>query len=657
VSERSGGSAGTGGWPVPAAALAFTSWLLGVLALVAFVAAEPTLDADQLFFLVDLLGAGVYGTVAGVVLARRVHPVPIILGLTGIGVGLAAFSYAYTKLALVRPGLPAVGAIEPLQNTAWIPGTLALFLVIPWLIRDHRLEPVARAGLVLGTATIVWFFVARTYTDIAQIWLIAPVVGVGLLTAADAAWRWRRGPVDERIGLGWLCLGTTLMALSFVPLALPPTWPSLWMLTPLIHLAVQAFYPAAILVSILRQRMWGLDLAVSRAVLAGTLTVGLIALYVVVATALARLLPAADSVLAQAAAAGAVAVAVQPSRLWLQRRVHDLVYGEGGDPARAVRRLGARFAEAESPEDLVSELAGGVAVALRLESVTVWRSGDSDPAARRGEPTGDPTTVPLIHRGAPVGRLTVTAPPGETLGARSRKSLGELASVVATGLALVQATQDLDAARERLSTVRLEERRVIRRELHDGLGPSLAGIRLGLQGVRNLLRTDSDAAARLLESLQVQLDHQVDGVRSLSRNLFPPILDELGLAAALEELAAQHARGGFALDVRAQLPPRVDPYAGAAAYGIVVEAVSNARRHSGADGCHVEAVCAATESGGRQLTVTIRDGGTGFDPGRDAGVGTRSMRERAGELGGTLVIDSLQPHGTRVTARLPLSAS
>ncbi|MFD4427430.1 histidine kinase, partial [Rhodococcus sp. NPDC058481] len=649
--------AGTGGLPVPAAVLAVAAWLLVVLALVTYVAADPTLDANQLFFLVDVVGAGVYGTVAGVVLARRAHPVPVILGLTAIGLGLAAFSYGYTQLASVRSGLPWQGAIEPLQNTAWIPGTLALFLVVPWLIRDGRLDAAARAGLVAGTLTIVWFFVARTFTDTAQIWLIAPVVTLGLAAAVDAGRRWRRGPVAERVGLGWLCLGTTLMALSFLPLALPPTWPSLWMLTPLTQLVVQAFYPAAILVSVLRQRMWGLDLPVSRAVLAGSLTVGLLGLYVVVATALAGLLPTADSVLAQAVAAGAVAVAVQPFRLWLQRRVHDLVYGEGGDPARVVRRLGARFAEAETPEDLLAELAGGVAVALRLESVTVWRSGDADPVARRGEPTGDPTTVELIHRGAPVGRLTVTAPPGEALGARSRKSLDELASVVATGLALVQATRDLDAARERLSTVRLEERRVIRRELHDGLGPSLAGIRLGLQGVRNLLRTDSDAAVRLLESLQVQLDHQVDGVRSLSRNLFPPILDELGLAAALDELAAQHARGGFALDVRAQLPARVDVYAGAAAYGIVVEAVSNARRHSGADGCRVEAVCAATESGGRQLTVTIRDGGTGFDSGRDAGVGTRSMRERAGELGGTLVIDSLEPHGTRVTARLPLAPS
>lgn len=661
MSERLEGSAG-GGAPGPAVGLALTAWLLAVLSVVVFLAADPTLDTNQLFFLVDVVGAAVYGTVAGVVLARRVHPVPIILGLGAIGIGLAAFSYAYTQLAVLEPGLPAVAAIEPLQNTAWIPGTLALFLVVPWLIRDQRLDSGARVGLVAGVATTVWFFVARTWTDIATVWLIVPVAGLGLITAADVWRRHRTGPVDERVGLGWLAVGTALMALSFVPLALPASWPSLWMINPLVHLAVQAFYPAAMLVAVLRQRMWGLDLAVSRTVLAGTLTVGLIALYVVVATLLASLLPTSDSVLAQAVAAGVVAVAVMPVRSWLQARVHDLVYGAGADPVRAVRDLGSRFASAQAPDALMAELAAGVAVALRLESVTVSRCDDVEPVVRYGNPTGEESTVDLVHRGSRVGRLAATAPPGESLDARTRKSLAELGSVVATGLVLAQASRDLDAARERLSTVRLEERRVIRRELHDGLGPSLAGIRLGLQGVRNLLAVDPDAAARLLDSLQQQLDHQVDGVRSLSRTLFPPILDELGLAAALHELAAQHARAGFTLDVHTQVPATLDAVASAAAYGIAVEAVSNARRHSGADGCRVEVVCAATSSAdmdraAAELTVVVLDTGSGVAPGRPGGVGTRSMRERAGELGGTLVIDSPPRGGTRVTARLPLATS
>lgn len=645
-----------GGAPGAAAVVAVACWTLVVLALVAFLAADPTIDSNQLFFLVDVVGGAVYGTVAGVVLARRIHTVPIILGAAAVGIALAAAGYSYSQWALVRPGLPWVEVISPLQNTAWIPGTLALFLVIPWLVRDHAVDLVGRLGLVAGIAATAWFFWARTFTDVPPVPLVAPVVIVGALAAGDAVRRWRRGPVEERIGLGWLALGTALMALSFVPLMLPPAWPGLWMLTPVMHLVVQPFFLAAIFVSILRQRMWGLDLVVSRAVVGGSLTALLIGLYVVVATVLAGLLPAGGSTGAQVVAAAVVAVAVQPARIWLQRRVHRLVYGSGAEPGRAVRELGRHFGSAESPTALLDALASGVGAGLRLESVTVLRH-DGAIAAQWGTATGPVESVDLVHRGAAVGRLEVSAPPGESLGVRSRKSLGELASVVTAGLVVLRSSEDLAAARQRLAAVRVEERRTIRRELHDGLGPSLAGIRLGLQGVRNLLPEDPASASELLESLQEQLDHQVDGVRSLARSLFPPVLDELGLGAAFDELAARHARSGFDLELDVDVPPDVGPQTSAAAYGIAVEAVTNARRHSGAAGCRIEASCDTNAAGDSVLTIVVSDDGRGFDPRSASGVGTRSMRERADELGGTVVIESGCPAGTVVTARLPWGGS
>ncbi|AWK70668.1 two-component sensor histidine kinase [Rhodococcus oxybenzonivorans] len=647
------GSAGTGGAPVPAAVMAVSSWVLVVLSVVAFVGADPGIDSNQLFFLVDVVGAAVYGTVGGVVLARRVHPVPILLGLTAIGVGVAALSYSYSQLALVRPGLPGVGVLEPLQNTAWIPGTLSLFLIVPWLIRDHPLGPIAKAGVAAGIGATAWYFWSRTFTDIPPIWVLLPVLVVGVLASADCGWRWRHGPQTERVGLGWMCLGTGLMTAAYIPLALPASLPGLWVLNPLVHLAVQAFYPVAILVCVLRQRMWGLNLAVSRATVAGTLTVLLLVLYVVVATLVSALLPAGESVGAQVVAAGVVAVAVQPARLWLQRRVHHLVYGEGADPARAVRTLGRRFGSAESPEELLAELAAGVGVALRLESVSIRRG--SGVAAVWGHATGPAESVKLVHRGAVFGTMIVTAPPGETLGSRTRRSLTELSAVVTAGLVVMQSADDLREARRQLASVRLEERQMIRRELHDGLGPSLAGIRLGLQGARNLLTSDPDSAAALIDSLQAELDHQVEGVRQLSRSMFPPVLDELGLLPALQELAETHSRSGFTLHIRADPPAGLGTQTSAAAYGIIVEAVTNARRHSGADGCRVDATLGQDPGVGDVLEVMIRDDGCGFDPTGGAGVGTRSMRERARELGGTLDIESGSPTGTVVTARLPLS--
>ncbi|APE11629.1 histidine kinase [Rhodococcus pyridinivorans] len=635
------GSAGTGA-PVPAAVVAVASWLLAVAAVVVFVAARPALDSDQLFFVVDVVGAAVYGTVAGVILARRVHAVPILLAVASIGVGVAAMSYSWTQLALVRPELP-VGFLGPLQNTTWIPGTLALFLVVPWLVRDHPADPVVRAGIGVGVLTIAWFFWARTFTDIADIWFVGPVVAVGFLTSGHVEWRRRHASAGERSGTGWLALGSALMTASYIPLAVPDVP---WMLTPLLHLATQAFYPVAILAVVLRQRLWGIDLAVGRAALAGSLIAVLVTCYLAVTVAVSLVLPN-ESVFAQAVAATAVALAVQPVRMWLGRKVHRLVYGDGVDPARAVRILGRHFAGADSPDLLLGELAAGIGTALRLESVEVRRGGDV--IARWGTATGPVEEVPVGNGDA---TLAVTPPPGESLGARSRRALTELATVVDAGLVVLRSAEDLENARRRLTEVRLEERRTIRRELHDGLGPSLAGVRLGLQGARNLVTTDPDAAAGLVDELLRELDRQVDGVRELSRSLLPPVLDELGLTAALDELVITHARAGFRVDLRSDLPAGISGPIAWAAYGIASEAIINARRHSGADECTVRV---AAE--GDVLALDIVDDGRGLATDARIGVGTQSMRERAREVGGTVGIEPGDPRGVVVRARLPWSES
>lgn len=655
--QRPRRSASTGGMPVLAAILAVTSWTLAVLSLVAFFASDAPLDSNQLFFFVDVSAAAVYGTVSGIVLARRVHVVPLILATTAVGCGLAAFGYAYEQLSLVRPELPGVGVLFHMQNTAWVPGTLGLFLVVPWLVRLGPMDRRAWAGLVTGIAVTAYFFVVsvlgwREDSRLDTVLVFTVIVVVGLAATAGVLRRWRHGPADERVGMGWLAWGTGLMTLSFLPLIFVP-WiipfdtPVIWMATPLVHLAVQAFYPAAIMVVILRQRMWGLDLVVSRAVVAGTLTVLLVVLYAVLATALARLLP---EVGAGFLAAAGVAVAVQPSRLWVQRHVHRLVYGDGVDPNRAVSALGSQFGSAETVEELMEGLAAGVGSALRLESVTIYSVDDAHSVvAAWGTPSGVAHRVSLVHRGIAVGELDVTAPPGELLGSRTAKSLAELSAVVAAGIALMQASADLHEARERLSSVRLEERLVIRRELHDGLGPSLAGIRLGLQGVRNLVTTSPDSAIALLDSLQHQLDFQVDGVRSLSRSLFPPVLDEPGLDAALRELSAAQGRSGFDLKVHCEVPDALDPAVAAACYGIVAEAVTNVRRHSRASEAIVEVRAVRS-----LLSVTVTDRGSGIGPSAVPGVGSRSMRERAAERGGTLEIRPAEGGGTVVHGEFPL---
>ena len=180
----------------------------------------------------------------------------------------------------------------------------------------------------------------------------------------------------------------------------------------------------------------------------------------------------------------------------------------------------------------------------------------------------------------------MTLPGGESLGARGQQTLTDLATVVATAVAVTRAAEEVEATRDRLARARLEERRVIRREIHDGLGPSLAGLRLGLQGARNLLATDPAAAAALLATLQAELDQRVSDVRSLSHSLLPPVLDELGLAAALAELSAKHAEDGLEVRLDLHHDDALGPQVAAAAYGIAAEAVVNVARHSGREVVH-----------------------------------------------------------------------
>ena len=183
---------------------------------------------------------------------------------------------------------------------------------------------------------------------------------------------------------------------------------------------------------------------------------------------------------------------------------------------------------------------------------------------------------------SPVGTIAVTPRPGERLDRRTLESLEHLQPVLAVGLGLVRATQDVVRARDAATHARLAERRVIRRELHDGIGPWLSGLRLGLQGARNLPRADPDAADAVLSALQDEVAQRVQDVRLLSRSLLPPVLEERGLAAALDELVARHAEAGFTVSLGGlpSLAPEtlrgLDPRVAAAAYAVASEAVLNA---------------------------------------------------------------------------------
>jgi signal transduction histidine kinase len=214
-------------------------------------------------------------------------------------------------------------------------------------------------------------------------------------------------------------------------------------------------------------------------------------------------------------------------------------------------------------------------------------------------------------------------------------------------------TSDLQRAREHLVASREEERRRIRRDLHDGLGPELASLTLKLDAARNLLASDTSATERLLDELRLQSQNAIAEIRGLVYNLRPPALDELGLIPAVKAHAAS-IPGGQTPEIHIQGPeslPNLPAAVEVAAYRIALEAINNAQRHSGADNCWV----AFTVED--DLTLEITDDGSGFSEKDTAGVGLSSMRERTAELGASLKISSNADTGTRITAAFPLQRS
>jgi signal transduction histidine kinase len=283
-------------------------------------------------------------------------------------------------------------------------------------------------------------------------------------------------------------------------------------------------------------------------------------------------------------------------------------------------------------------------------SPSVLADGDIVSYGRRGAVTEE---VELTYGSQHVGSLVVTPRPGG-LGRAGRRLLTDLARRAGVAAHSVLLERELRRSREALVTAREEERRRIYRELHDGLGPSLAALSLRVETARELVDRDAGRAAQLLDEALPRLKATVADVRTVVHGLRPAALDDLGLSGALRELGGRFAGPRLMVDVAVRLDAAVPLPAAVevATYRITAEALANAARHAGAE--HVRV---AVEQGDGALSLVVEDDGRGISPRRSSGVGLASMRERAAELGGMLTVGRV-PHGpgTRVSARLPVVA-
>jgi signal transduction histidine kinase len=441
----------------------------------------------------------------------------------------------------------------------------------------------------------------------------------------------------------------TVYLLFLRPLRIPNTYP-------FISLIILTSFGFAIL----RSHLWDIDIIINRTLVYGLLTVCVIGIYALVVGSLSTLLQAQGNFFIALVAAGLVAVLFQPLRLYFQRGVNRLMYGERDTPEKVISRLGHRLEITLAPDAVLPTIVETVAQALKLPytAITLKEGEGYVLAAAYGQaPNEDLVRLPLVYQNEQIGELLL-APraPGETFSSSDRTLLNDLARQAGIAAHAVRLTSDLQRvavelqrSRIQLVTTREEERRRLRRDLHDGLGPTLGSLTLQLDTARNLYKTDPSAADELLVDLKAQVQAAITDIRRLVYELRPPTLDELGLVSALREQVARYRQQSLSITFNApkympQLPAAVE----VAIYRIVHEALTNVVRHANAQHCVLslevdDHVCLEVHDDGRGLAEDYRPG-----------VGLTSMRERTAELGGSYMIEPLGAGGTRVFIRLPL---
>ncbi len=476
--------------------------------------------------------------------------------------------------------------------------------------------------------------------------LAAGVMVVGYRTSCDPATRQRLAWVFLAFGLGfaaYLGLGRLPEWLTGAPLV-PWAWQTLFFLP----------VPAALGAAVLRHRLFDIDVFLRRSLIYVALTAALALAYLGAATAFGALFGTPVQI-GPLLAGATVIVLVLSLRERLRRVVMRLIFGDRDDPYEVVRRLGQRLEATVSADAALRSVAETLAQALRLSYVSVELTGVEQHRASFGAPTGAPTVIQLTHRGELVGRLVLdTGPVREPFGAGDRRLLDGLARQVGMTAHNLLLTARLQRSLERVVAAREEERRRLRRDIHDGLGPVLAsgGMRLELAGA--LLRKDPDAALAVLADLAGTQQQALGDLRRLVEGLRPPVLDQLGLAVALRQRADRFTGLVVTVDAAEDVEP-LPAAVEVAAYHIVSEALTNVVRHARANACDVRLRRDGTRDGA--LLVEVSDDGVGLPDSYRAGTGLHSMRERANELGGDADASRAPGGGTVIRARLPLPDS
>jgi signal transduction histidine kinase len=484
--------------------------------------------------------------------------------------------------------------------------------------------------------------------------------------------RFRRSSGEERLQLKWLAFAGVVVTAVFLGTSVG------WavaaqndtlnrVVLPAVILLALFLIPVTASVGILKYRLYDIDVVISKTLIYGLLAAFVTIVYVAVVVGIGALVGSRGNLLLSIVATAVIALAFQPVRQWARHLANRLVYGKRATPYEVLSELAHGVGGNYSADDILPRMASIVGQGTGAARAEVWlrvgrevRPAASWPedASAGKEPMrlvggdlppipGAARAIPVEHQGELLGALAISMPRGESFTPTNEKLVQDVASQAGLVLRNVRLIEELRASRQRLVTAQDEERRRLERNIHDGAQQQLVALSVKMRLLKTLTRKDPVKAEELVDQLQDDARDALDDLRDLARGIYPPLLADRGLAAALEAQAR-----------KAPIPVEVDPNgvgryrqeAEATAYFCVLEALQNVAKYAGAS----RAAVGLREEDGF-LVFSVSDDGRGFDVASTTrGSGLQNMVDRVEAVGGRIKVDSTPGRGTTVTGRVPV---
>ncbi|RTR27845.1 hypothetical protein EKG37_18310 [Robertmurraya yapensis] len=532
---------------------------------------------------------------------------------------------------------------------------LILFLVLP----DGKFVPKWTIGaailwIVTGVGSIYFpssFLDVETWPN----WLnLVCWIGLHLVLVISQVYRYlKKSTQVQKQQIKWVIYSiviffVSLLCLNFVG----QLGVVLKMITELIYTGGLILIPIAITFAIFKYKLWDINVVIHRTVLYGLLSLFVILFYVGVVGLISRALRTEENVFASIITAGIIAVCFQPLKEKLQSIVNHMIYGDRDNPYSILNRLNTVLEAAKNTEHVLPRVVKTISQALKIPYVAIHlrERGTYQVIASIGEPLEVGMEIPLFHQGQELGKLSLSnRSSSEPFSHADKKLLQDLARQVGIVANSILLHKDLQWSRQQLVKATEEERRRLRRDLHDGLGPSLASLAIKMDVANSIMTKDLQKSKELLVEMDTQIKQLLQDIRRIVYSLRPSTLDDLGLLSAIKELISHYktSKIHFTLDGPEMLPS-LPAAVEIAVYRIVQEAITNVARHSKGKNCSISVVV------DDKLHLQITDDGRGLPEHLQYGIGIKSMRERAEELGGSFTILSQSTGGTVIQADLPI---